>query len=124
MNTEIYAFVGLVLQLSQALGVTIPRSQKYNVPTGNLSLDLGDSTSTVSTYSGEAISGADDFVDGGVTAKDIFDIIVSNTRDITPTCRFSCYLPYLLNALTCPLSSWNCLVAWVSCQVSLNVFWF
>ena len=93
MNTDVYAFVGLALQLGQALGVTLPGAHKYNVPTGNLSLSSGDSTPTLVSYSGEAISGADDFSDGSVTAKDIFDIIVSNTRDITPTCRFPRCLP-------------------------------
>ena len=34
MNTDIYAFVALVLQASQALNITIPGGKKYNIPTG------------------------------------------------------------------------------------------
>ena len=88
VNTDVYAFVALVLQASQALNITLPGGQKYNVPSGNIS--IGDTIPlTLVSYSQAAISGADDFADGGVTAKDLFDVIVNNTREVTPTCKLS-----------------------------------
>ena len=88
MNTDVYGFVALVLQAAQALNIAPPGGRKYNVPTGNITLNI-DMTPTLVSYSHVAISGADDFADGGVTIKDVFDVIVSTTREVTPTCRFS-----------------------------------
>jgi hypothetical protein len=118
-NTDIYAFVALALQASQALNITVPGGKKYNIPTGNITLNTsGDSPApTLVSYSQAAIAGADDFVDGGVTIKDVFDIIVSNTREVTPTCEFSPPLG-LFVALTHHQSSRNCLVTWV-CEEGL-----
>ena len=92
MNTDLYSIVALVLQATQALNITVPGGRKYNVPTGNFTLSsniTGTSTPALTSYSPVAIAGADDFADGSVTIKDIFDIIVSNTREVTPTCEFS-----------------------------------
>ena len=89
MNTDVYGFVALILQAAQALNITAPGGHKYNVPSGNITVDLtGPTTSTLVSYTEAAISGADDFVDGGVTIKDVFDEIVTVTRTITPTCKF------------------------------------
>jgi len=85
VNTDIYAFVALVLQASKALNITIPGCEKYNVPTGNITLTGSNSPPTLVSYSPEAITGSDDFVDGDATIKDVFDVIVDITRDITPT---------------------------------------
>ena len=86
MNTDVYSFVALVLQAAQALNITVPGGHKYNVPIGNFTISdiIGTSTPTLASYSSVAISGADDFNDGSVTIKDIFDIIVRNTREVTP----------------------------------------
>ena len=91
VNTDLYSFVALVLQAAQALNIHIPGGRKYNVPTGNFTISsdiTGTSTPTLTSYSGVAIAGADDFADGSVTIEDIFDIIVRNTREVTPTCEF------------------------------------
>ena len=90
VNSFIYAFVATVLQTAQAHNVVVPGGRKYNVPSGNFTIDLagGDSTPTLTSYSQAAIAGADDFADCDVTVKDVFDVIVSNTREVTPTCEF------------------------------------
>ena len=104
MNVHVYAFVGLILQASQALNIPIPGGKKYNIPTGNVTLGSDDASPAPSlvSYSQTAIAGADDFVDSGVTIKDVFDVIVSNTRDVTPTCRFSVATSRSFISLTCP----------------------
>ena len=95
VNTDLYAFVALVLQTAQALNVTAPGGHKYNVPTGNITSNpVVSTTPSLVSYSQVAISGADDFADGGVTIKDVFDAIVNNTREVTPTCRFSALTSY------------------------------
>ena len=120
MNTDIYAFVALVLQASKALNITIPGCEKYNVPTRNITLNDSNSPPTLVSYSPEAITGSDDFVDGGVTIKDVFDVIVDITRDITPTCMFSSISSRLFVSLTCHQSSWSHLVARVC---NKRIFW-
>ena len=91
MNSFVYAFVATVLQAAQAHNVAVPGGGKYNIPSGNFTADLigSDSTPTLTSYLQAAIAGADDSADGDVTVKDVFDIIVSNTREVTPTCKFS-----------------------------------
>lgn len=89
VNTDVYAFVALALQAAKALNITAPGGRKYNVPTGNITIDYtGDTSPDLVSYSQVAIAGADDFYDGGVTIKDVFDVIVNTTRTVTPTCRF------------------------------------
>jgi len=86
VNGFLYEFVGLVLQASQAHNVTAPGGRKYNVPSENIAIDdtVSASYPNRTSYSVVAISGADDFNDGNTTIKDIFDIIVENTREVTP----------------------------------------
>ena len=109
MNGFLYEFVGLVLQASQAHNVTAPGGRKYNVPSENIVID--DTVATfrpnVTSYSQVAIAGADDFNDGNTTIGDIFDIIVENTREVTPACNLSTIPPYQSTPLTRPRSSWN-----------------
>ena len=119
VNTDVYASVALVLQASKALNITIPGCEKYNVPTGNITLNGSNSPPTLVSYSAEAITGADDFVDSGATIKDVFDVIVDITRDITPTCTFSAVSSLLFVSLTCHQSSWSRLVAWVCTRTSI-----
>ncbi|KAF9793491.1 Alpha/Beta hydrolase protein [Thelephora terrestris] len=87
VNGFLYEYVALVLQASQAHNVTIPGGRKYNVPPGNITID--DTADTFfpnrTSYSQAAIAGADDFEDGNTTISNIFDIIVENTREVTPT---------------------------------------
>lgn len=122
MNTDVYAFVALVLQASKALNITILGCEKYNIPTGNITLNDSGSNSppTLVSYTSEAIVGADDFVDSGVTIKDVFDVIVSITRDTTPTCTFSATRPRSY-ALIHHQLSWCHLVAWVC--TGATIFW-
>ena len=104
VNTDVYAFIALVLQASQALNIPIPGGKKYNVPTGNITLGSsgGPPAPSLVSYTQTAIAGADDFVDGGVTIKDVFDVIVSTTRDVTPTCKFPVVTSRSFISLTCP----------------------
>ena len=115
MNTYLYAYVALILQASQVHNITIPGGQEYNIPTGNITIpETGrTSTPTLTSYTRMAIAGADDFNDSGVMISDVFDMIVNDTREVTPTCKFSVidsYLPALMIGLQ---TSRNRLVAWV-----------
>ena len=91
MNTYLYEVVALVLQSAQAHNITFPEGEKYNVPSENITDPTPPAVpgtgpvSNLTAYSMEAIAGADDFRDNQTTIKDIFDIIVQTTREITPT---------------------------------------
>lgn len=104
VNTDLYEFVALVLQASQVHNITIPGGQKYNIPAGgNITTPetRRASTSTLTSYTRIAVAGADDFNDNGVTIKDVFDIIVNNTREITPTCKSSTNYLYTFIQTVC-----------------------
>lgn len=81
--------MAFALQAAQTLNIPIPGGRKYNVPTVNITISSEEPPTSPSSYSQMAIAGADDFVDGDVTIKDVFDVIVSNTRELTPACKFS-----------------------------------
>ena len=89
MNGFLYGYVALVLQASQAHNITVPGCHKYNVPTGNITIDdtLETSSPNRTSYTTEAIAGADDINDGSATIRDVFDGIVEITREVTPTCK-------------------------------------
>lgn len=109
MNTSIYQFVAFVLQASKAHNVTVDGGAKYSVPSGEFAIDestfgafLSDvpPSRDLTSYALTAISGADNFNDDETTIGDVFNLIVNNTREVTPTCRFplfahiySSYLP-------------------------------
>ena len=102
VNTDIYQLVVLLLQTAQAHNVTIGGGAKYNVPSVEVAIDGSFMSATgaasspsLTSYSQVAISGGDDFNDGSVTIKDVFDIIVNTTREVTPTCKFPIIHPYL-----------------------------
>ena len=111
VNGFLYEYVALVLQASQAYNVTIPGCRKYNVPSGKITIDETAVTPTPNrtTYSEAAITGADDLNDANVTIRDVFDIFVENTREISPTCGSPAIRPTLFVLLTCAQSSRNCL---------------
>jgi hypothetical protein len=112
VNGNIYTFAAHVLQAAQALNVTIPGGKKYNIPSGNFPLAT-PSPAGLTPYTPVAIFGADDFNDTGVTIKDVFDVIVNNTREVSPTCKSLRYPVHLLIPPTHPQSSRYCLVIWV-----------
>ena len=87
VNTDVYQFVTYILQTAQANNVTIDGGVKYNVPPGQVTTDGAAVPQNLTSYSLVAISGADDFNDGDATIKDLFDVIVNNTREATPTCE-------------------------------------
>ena len=102
MNGPIYEFVAFVLQASKAHNVTIDGGAKYNVPSEEVTIDKaalesflngtgGNSPQDSTSYTAAAISGADDFNDENTTIRDFFDIIVNNTREVSPTCKFSLF---------------------------------
>jgi hypothetical protein len=89
VNTDAYEIVALILQIAQANNVTVPGGHQYNVPSGNITgPTLLTQPGPVTSYSTAAIIGADDFNDDETTMKDLFDIIVQITREVTPTCMF------------------------------------
>ena len=102
MNTYVYDVVALVLQSAQAHNITVPGGDKYSVPSENITDPIpptllgSDPVSNLTDYSPAAITGADDFRNNQTTIKDIFDIIVQTTREITPTCMFVniCWYPF------------------------------
>jgi len=95
-NDYFYPLVALVLQGSQAHNVTVGEGVEYNVPSGEVTFGeaalgaWGGATPSRNLTSNalSAISGADNFNDDNTTIRDLFDIIVSNTREVTPTCKF------------------------------------
>ena len=91
MNGFLYEFVALALQASQAHNMTVPGGRKYNIPSENITIDdtVAATFQNMTSYSLAAISGADDVNDGNTTIKDIFDIIVETTREVTPACKSS-----------------------------------
>ena len=104
MNNDIYPLVALILQTAQAYNITIDGGAKYNVPsTVDMSFlnDIGAAApANLTSYSVDAISGADTLVDDSVTIKDVFDVIVNITREVTPTCGSSTVRSYPLVLLT------------------------
>jgi hypothetical protein len=91
VNGFLYAYVALVLQASQTYNVTTPGGHKYNIPSGNITIDNTVATfyPKMTSYTQIAITGADDYSDSDTTVNDIFNLIVKNTREISPTCRSS-----------------------------------
>ncbi|KAF9644794.1 alpha/beta-hydrolase, partial [Thelephora ganbajun] len=96
VNNYIYDVVALALQASRAYNITVPGGHKYNVPSSNttinqsfLSLASVASSPNLTSYTSMAISGADNFNDDNTKIKDIFDIIVDTTREVTPTCKYT-----------------------------------
>ena len=104
MNNDIYPLVALILQTAQAYNITIDGGAKYNVPsTVDMSFlnDIGAAApENLTSYSLDAIAGADILVDDSVTIKDVFDVIVNITREVTPTCGSSTVRSYPLVLLT------------------------
>ena len=119
MNSFLYAYVALVMQASQAHNVPIPGGRKYNVPSGNITID--DTVDTFypnrTSYSQAAIAGSDDFSYGNTTTKDAFDIIVENTREVSPTCKSRTVRLYMFILLIHPQSSRSHLASGVRTKV-------
>jgi len=88
--------VGSILQTAQLFNVATITG-KYNMPSetigfeSSLGLPGAGPSPNLTTYALTAISGADNFNDGSVTIKDVFDVVVSNTRNVTPTCELSVF---------------------------------
>jgi len=116
VNSFIDQFAGPALQTSQVRNVTIHGGHKYNVPSGNFTIDesLLDEIGAIpslnlASYTQPAIVGADDFNDGNTTMRDVFDAIIENTREVTPTCGSLMIHSHLFMVLDCPQSSRDCL---------------
>jgi hypothetical protein len=107
VNGFLYEFVGLVLQASQAHNVSVPCGRKYNVPSEKITID--DTVATyypnMTSYTPAAIPGVDDFNDGSTTIRDLFDIIVEDTREVTPACKTFTIRSRLFISLTRPQPS-------------------
>ena len=112
-NGDIYQFVGFILQTAQAHNITIDGGARYNVPPGEFTISSDAPSSNLTSYTAVAIGGADDFSDGDVTIKDVFDVIVNNTREVTATCELFTIRLYLFILLTRPKLSRNRLERWV-----------
>ena len=94
-NGYIYDFVGFVLQASKTYNITIDGGDKYHVPPEEIAIDTpsmggagNTSSQNLTSYTMAAIAGVDNFSDKTLTIKEVFDIIVDTTREVTPTCRF------------------------------------
>ena len=87
VNGFLYEFVGLVLQASQAHNLPVPGGRKYNVPSEKITI-VDITVTFYPNYTQAAIAGADDFYDDNTTIKDIFNVIVEITREVTPTCKY------------------------------------
>jgi hypothetical protein len=122
VNTDAYQIVALILQIAQAHNVTVPGGHQYNVPSENItSPTLPAQLPPQISYSTAAITGADDFNDGETTIKDLFDITVQITREVTPTCMFPIVGSYIyLSHLPRSESSRNLLASFV--RVGGNIF--
>ena len=89
MNGFIYQYVALILQASEIHNIPVPGGRKYNIPSGSITIDH---TATIfplgqNSYTGVAVTGADDFSDQSTTIREVFDIVVAHTRQNTPTCK-------------------------------------
>ena len=97
-NEDVYPLIALIHQTAEAHNVTLDAGLKINVPSGEFTFDKsrlaksGAAPGALTSYSQAAISGADNFNDGSARVSDVFDTIVANTRQITPTCKFP-FLP-------------------------------
>ena len=103
MNNEVYPVAVSLLQLAQAQNVPVPGGRHYTLPSENISYPIpldAISPPDLTSYTWVAISGADDFGDSRTTIKDIFDIIVETTREVTPTCEFPVIRPRLFDLPT------------------------
>ena len=104
-NGDIYQVVCLILQAAEAHNITVGGGSKYNVPSGDFTTNLPNVPATsqnLTSYALAAIAGADNFNDDNVIARDVFDIIVDVTREVTPTCEFPIVRPYLRTPPTHP----------------------
>ena len=103
VNNEVYPTLVNILQIAQTHNVTVPGGRRYDVPSDNVTdsilQDFNSPKSSLTSYSQVAIAGADDFWDNTTTIKDIFDIIVETTREVTPTCEFSVINSHLIASL-------------------------
>ena len=96
VNTEVFQIVTGILQTAVAHNITLSGGAKYNVPSGSgFSFDktllgaIGAAPpQNLTSYALAAISGADNFNDDSATIKDLFDAVVSNTRQVTSACKF------------------------------------
>ncbi|KAF9644641.1 hypothetical protein BDM02DRAFT_3121546, partial [Thelephora ganbajun] len=91
VNSYLYQSVAFALQASQVHNVTIDGGAKHNIPSGEFTIDKSlsetgaTSSQNLTSYTIAAIVGADGFNDNNTTIRDVFDIIVNITREVTPT---------------------------------------
>jgi len=88
-NNDVAPLIALIHQTAQAHNVTLKTGLKINVPSGKVSFDRSRlakrAPGALTSYSSAAIAGADNFNDGSASVSNVFDTIVANTRQITPT---------------------------------------
>jgi len=84
-NQFAYTAIVAILTAGRAHGFTDPYVLPENPvePFPQNSSGLPPSSNSI-----EAIAGADGAASNGVPLKEVFDVIVATTRDITPTCMF------------------------------------
>jgi hypothetical protein len=108
--------VAFLLQAAKAHNIPVGQ---YNIPSEPIVLHAHTASQTLTSYTAAAISGADNFNDDKVTVKDVFDVIVDNTRNETPTCELPIIHSHLFVLLTNLESSRNGLVSWVRANGSI-----
>ena len=94
-NGDVYDLIGTIHTIAQAHNVTLDSGPKISLPPREFNIDKAlmkrlsaRAPGALTSYSSAAIAGADNFNDGSATVSDVFDQIVANTREITPTCEF------------------------------------
>jgi pimeloyl-ACP methyl ester carboxylesterase len=91
-NGDVYDLIRDIHKIARANNVTLEGGPVINIPpeTSNTGRSLlrrisGRAPGALVSYSSAAIAGADNFNDASATVSNVFDMIVENTRDITPT---------------------------------------
>jgi len=93
-NETLYPFIAGIFQFAQAHNVSLSddKSVVYHLPSQAIEFDPslmwdGPPPGSLRSFAFDAIIGADSRDDEGVTMKDVFDVIVNTTQNITPSCE-------------------------------------
>jgi len=119
-NNDVYPLIALIHQTAQAHNITLKTGLKINVPSEKVTFDKRRlekrAPGALTSYSQAAIAGADNTHDGSATVSDVFDTIVANTRQITPTFGTVWTLGY--NSYGWPIRSVEALTPYVPAKLT------
>lgn len=90
-NEALYPLVTGLFQAAQAHNISVSddKSVIYHVPSDTIEFDpsLMWAGSPLGSFAFDAIIGADNNNDAGVTVKNVFDVVVNTIRTISPWCK-------------------------------------